>query len=136
VRGGGTANDADLRRRREVVEAFLSASRNGEFSALLALLDPDVVLRVDDALQDAGGQLEFRGVAAIVERCRNLTRVARFCRVALLDGTPGLVMAPRGRLARAIVFSFSGDKVIHIEVLGDPARLRRLDVTVLEPVVR
>jgi RNA polymerase sigma factor (sigma-70 family) len=134
VQGADTTSAGDLRRRREVVEAFLSASRNGDFSALVTLLDPDVVLRVDDALQPAGGQLEFRGAPAILERTRNLARVARFCRVALLNGKPGLVMAPRGRLARAIVFSFSGDVVTSIEVLAQPARLRELDVAILESV--
>jgi RNA polymerase sigma-70 factor (ECF subfamily) len=133
VQGAGTKSDADLRRRREVVEAFLSASRRGDFSALLPLLDPDVVLRVDDALQGPGAQLELRGVAALVERSHNLTRAARFCRVALLNGSPGLVMAPRGRLARAIMFSFSGDKVTQVEVVADPARLRALDVALPEP---
>jgi RNA polymerase sigma-70 factor (ECF subfamily) len=135
VQGAGTATDADLRRRREVVDAFLAASRNGNFDALVELLDPDVVLRLDDALESPDAPHEFRGVSVLLERSRNLTRVARFCRVALLDGSPGLVMAPRGRLARAIVFSFTGDKVTSIEVVANPARLRQLDVAILEPVV-
>ncbi len=136
VQGAEMAGDRDLRRRREVVDAFLAASRDGDFSALLSLLDPDVVLRVDDVLNTENGPREFRGVSVLLERSRNLTRVARFCRVALLDGSPGLVMAPRGRLARAIVFSFSGDVVTSIEVVADPVRLRQLDVALLEPEVR
>jgi len=135
VQGAAAAGDADLRRRREVVEAFLSASRDGDFGALLALLDPDVTLRIDNVLQvDAG--TDFRGVEALLERTRAFSRVARFCRVVLLNGAPGLVMAPRGRLARAIVFSFAGDKVRSIDVIADPVRLRELDVSVSEPVVR
>jgi RNA polymerase sigma-70 factor (ECF subfamily) len=136
VHGAGVASDADLQRRREVVEAFLLASRDGNFGALLALLDPDVVLRIDDVLQGPDGRLELRGADVLLERTREFSRVARFCRVALLNGSPGLVMAPRGRLARAIVFSFSGDKVTSIEVIADPARLRRLHVSLPEPVVR
>lgn len=130
VQGAGSTSDSDLRRRGEVVEAFLSASRDGDFDALLALLDPDVVLRVDGALHGADAPSDLRGAAALLERTRQFSRVARFCRLALLNGSPGLVMAPRGRLARAIVFSFSGHKVTRIEVIADPARLRQLHVTV------
>jgi RNA polymerase sigma-70 factor (ECF subfamily) len=137
VQGGGdVASDADLRRRREVVEAYLRASRQGEFGELVALLDPDIELRVDDVLQRPGMQLNLRGAKEFIERAKQFSRAARFCRVAMLDGTPGLVMAPRGRLARAITFAFTGDKVTTIEVVADPARLRRMDVTLLEPGAR
>jgi RNA polymerase sigma-70 factor (ECF subfamily) len=129
VRGGGSSSDADLRRRREVVEAYLSASRRGDFAALLELLDPEVVLRVEDVSHDPTRELEFRGVAALLERSQAFSRAARFCRVMLLDGSPGLVMAPRGRLARAIVFSFTGEKISGIEVVAEPARLRGLEVS-------
>jgi len=132
VRGASVAGDADLRRRREVVEAFLSASRQGDFGALVALLDPDVVLRVEDVLQQPGGRREIRGVDVLLERAQNFSRAARFCRVALLDGAPGLVMAPGGHLRRALVFSFAGDRVTSIEVIADPVRLRELDVSVPE----
>jgi len=126
VRGGDATTDADLRRRREVVEAYLSASRQGDFTALLALLDPDVVLRVDDPRRDPVARLEFRGARTVIERGREFSRVARFCRLALLDGSPGLIMAPRGRLARAIAFSFSGERITGIEVIADPDRLRQM----------
>ena len=134
VRGAGTAGDADLRRRRQVLEAFLSASQRGDFRALLALLDPDVELRIEGVAQHAGDRRVVRGAQAVVEGARNFTRAARFCRLALLDGSPGLVMAPHGRLLRAIVFTFVGDSITHIEAIADPARLQRLDIAVLEPV--
>jgi RNA polymerase sigma factor (sigma-70 family) len=138
VRGGGpdAATDADLRRRREVVEAYLAASRQGDFTALVALLDPDVVLRVEDPRQDPVGRLEFRGARTAIERSREFSRVARFCRVALVDGSPGLVMAPRGRLARAIAFSFSGDRIASIEVIADRERLRRMEISLSEAELR
>lgn len=136
VRGAGATDDADLRRREAIVEAFLAASRGGDFGALLTLLDPDVVLRLDDALQRPGAPRELRGVHALLERAREFPRAARFCRLALLDGRPGLVMAPRGRLLRAIVFSFAGDRISGIEVIADPARLRRLDIAVPDPGAR
>ena len=132
VRGGSGAGDADVHRRRAVVEAFLTASREGDFGALLALLDPDVVLRVEDVPQHPGGRREIRGAGVLLERARNFSRAARFCRVALLDGSPGLVMAPGGHLTRALVFSFDGDRVTSIEVIADPVRLRELDVSVPE----
>lgn len=130
VQGADVASDSDLRRRTEVVEAFLAASRKGDFKALLALLDPDAVLRIDDALQSLGAPAEVRGAQAVVERGREFARVARFCRVASLDGKPGFVMAPRGRLARAVIFSFTGDKIASIEVIADPARLAHINVSI------
>jgi RNA polymerase sigma-70 factor (ECF subfamily) len=132
VRGGGTAGSADVRRRRHVVEAFLSASRQGDFGALLALLDPEVVVGIEDAAGHPGGRREVRGAEAVVERARDFSRAARFCRVAMLNGSPGLVMAPHGHLLRAIVFTFADDKVASIEVIADPAHLRRLDVSVIQ----
>jgi RNA polymerase sigma-70 factor (ECF subfamily) len=129
VRGGGSASDADLRRRREVVEAFLSASRQGDFAALVVLLDPDVVVRVDDVEHEPPRRLEYHGAAELFQRSRAFSRAARFCRFALLNGSPGLVMAPRGRLSRAIAFTFSGEKIVSIDVVAEPARLRELDVS-------
>jgi len=136
VRGATAASEGDVRRRTAVVEAFLAASRDNDFGALLALLDPDVELRVDGALRGPDGRRELRGAAELLERVREFSRVARFCRVALLNGSPGFVMAPRGRLARAAVFSFAGDKIVRIEVIADPARLRGLHVSVPAPVAR
>jgi RNA polymerase sigma factor (sigma-70 family) len=133
VQGVPVTGDADLGRRRRVVEAFLSASREGDFGALLTLLDPDIVVRIEDVARDAVGQRELRGAQMVLERARNFARAARFCRVALLNGSPGLVMAPHGHLMRALVFTFAGDKVASIEVIADPARLRQLDISVLEP---
>ena len=132
VRGIGVAGDADLGRRRKVVEAFLSASREGDFGALLTLLDPDIVVRIEGAGRDAVGQRELRGVQTVLERARDFARAARFCRVVLLNGEPGLIMAPRGHLVRALVFTFAGDTITSIEVIAEPARLRQLDISVLE----
>jgi RNA polymerase sigma factor (sigma-70 family) len=132
VRGVGMSGDADIRRRRQIVEAFLSASRQGDFGALLELLDPDIVVRSEGAAQRSG-RWELRGVKAVFERARDFSRAARSCRVVLLDGNPGLIMAPHGHLSRALLFTFAGDKVAGIEVIVDPAQLRRLDLSVIEP---
>jgi RNA polymerase sigma-70 factor (ECF subfamily) len=133
VRGVSVASEGDVRRRMAVVEAFLAASRDNDFGALLTLLDPDVELRVDGGLRGPDGRRELRGAGELLERVRDFSRAARFCRVALLDGSPGFVMAPRGRLVRAAVVSFAGDRIASIEVIADPARLRRLRVSIPAP---
>jgi RNA polymerase sigma-70 factor (ECF subfamily) len=132
VRGGGTTASADLVRRRKVVEAFLSASREGDFAALLTLLDPEVVVRIEDVAPRQVGQRELRGAANVLARARDFARAAKFCRLALLDGSPGLVMAPEGHLLRALVFTFAGDRVASIEVIADPERLRQIDVSLFD----
>jgi RNA polymerase sigma-70 factor (ECF subfamily) len=133
VRGAGTSGDANLARRRQVVEAFLSASREGDFDALLTLLDPDIVVRIEDVARQPAAHREIRGAETVAERARDFARAARFCRLVLLNGSPGLVMAPHGHLLRAMAFTFADDKVASIEVIADPARLRGLDISVLEP---
>jgi RNA polymerase sigma factor (sigma-70 family) len=132
VRGAGTAGSADVAQRKQVVEAFLSASREGDFGALLTLLDPDVVVGIENVGGRIGEWGEVRGAEAVVVQASHFARAARFCRVALLNGSPGLVMAPHGRLLRAIVFTFAGERIASIEVISDPARLHGLDISVLE----
>jgi RNA polymerase sigma factor (sigma-70 family) len=131
IQGGGTVADTDLQRRREVVEAFVAASRRGDFDALLALLDPDVVLRVDDASGERGETVAVHGAQALVNRARAFSRAAPFCRVVLIDGSPGVVIAPRGRLARALRFTIARGKIVQIEVIANVARLRSLDLALL-----
>jgi len=128
VHGASGAADPDLQRRRGIVGAFLSASRGGDFSALIALLDPDVELRIDPVLQRPGHR-EIRGIKALRGGAMAFSRAARFCRVAILDGNPGLVMVLNGRLARAVVFSFTGEKISSLEVIGAPDRLGQIEVS-------
>jgi len=132
VRGAGAAGGADVTQRRQVVEAFLSASREGDFAALLTLLDPEVVVDIENVGGRIGEWGVVRGARAVVEQASHFARAARFCRVALLNGSPGLVMAPHGHLLRAMVFTFAGNRIANIEVISDPARLHALDISVLE----
>jgi RNA polymerase sigma-70 factor (ECF subfamily) len=132
VRGAGSAGSADVAQRREVVDAFLSASREGDFGALLTLLDPEVVVNIENVGGRIGEWGVVRGADAVVTQAGHFARAARFCRVALLNGSPGLVMAPHGHLLRAMMFTFVGDRIAGIEVISDPARLQRLDISVLE----
>src|ERR687885_1696789 len=97
VRGASPVPDADLTRQREVVDAFLAASRDGDFDALLAVLDPDVVLRSDGGAVRAGLSRKVRGAAAVAEQTLTFSRLSPFIRRALVNGVAGVVVAPRGR---------------------------------------
>jgi RNA polymerase sigma factor (sigma-70 family) len=121
-----------LARQREVARAFMAAARGGDLGALIAVLDPDVVLRADAAASPSGVPVTVRGAAAVAGGARAATARARYGRVALINGTPGLVMAPRGRLVLALAFTYSGDKISQIDVIADPGRLEALDLALLE----
>src|SRR6266571_1252583 len=98
VQGAATVPDADLARQRELVDAFLAASRGGNFDALLAVLDPDVVLRADRTAVPAGMATQARGARAVVGRALSFSGRSPFAQPALVNGAVGVVVAPRGRL--------------------------------------
>jgi RNA polymerase sigma-70 factor (ECF subfamily) len=131
VRGGVADPDADPARQREVVDAFLTASREGDFGALLAVLDPDVALRIDGGALRAGLSREVRGARAVAEQTLTFSRLSPFVRPALVNGAAGVVVAPRGRPFAVMGFTVRRGKIAEIVVLADPARLRRLDLAVL-----
>jgi RNA polymerase sigma factor (sigma-70 family) len=128
VRGAATSGDVDLRCQREVVEAFLAASRGGDFDALLALLDPDIVLRADRAAVRAGASREVRGATAVAKQ---FSGRAHFAQKALVNGVMGLVWAPGGRPRAVFGFTIRGAKIVEIDLVGDPEHLRQLEVAVL-----
>ncbi len=128
VPGKAPVPDADLTRQREVVDAFLAASRGGDFDALLAVVDPDVVLRADRAAVHAGASREVRGAAAVADTFAGRARAAQ---PALVNGAAGLVWAPGGRPHVVFGFTITRGKIVEIEPLADPARIRQLDVAVL-----
>src|SRR3954467_12160371 len=130
VQAATPAPDADVGRQREVVDAFLAAARGGDFDALLAVLDPDVVLRVDRGALAASR--EFRGASAVAEQTRTFARLARFARPARVNGSAGFVVAsPTGALAVA-GFAIADRRIVEIDLLADPARLRVLDLSALD----
>jgi RNA polymerase sigma-70 factor (ECF subfamily) len=131
VQGAETRSDTDLRRRREVVDAFLAASRSGDFDALLALLDPDAVLRIDSAALPAGAPAEVRGAAAVANAHLAAARGARLARPALVNGSPGIVVAPGGRLLLVLELTVEDGRIAAIDVVADPERLAALDLAVL-----
>ncbi len=114
----------------EIVEAFLAASRGGDVAALLELLAPDVLRRVDPALVGAGVPVELRGARDVAEETRHFTRRARAGVVLLIDGVPGVVIAPHGRAQILLRIGVGTDNRIHtIDITGDPDRLRRAVLT-------
>jgi ketosteroid isomerase-like protein len=135
VQGAAPSPDADLARQREVVAAFLAASREGDFEALLAVLDPDVVLRADGGVLRAGLTREVRGAAAVAEQALTFSRFIRSARTrpALMNGAAGVVSwSPGGRLFSVMGFTVRHGKIVEIDILADPARLRHLDLALLD----
>ena len=128
VQGADAVRDGDRTRRRKVVDAFLAASREGDFEALLALLDPDVVLRADLTVVRSGAAAEVRGAAAVAGTFSGRARAAQ---PALVNGVPGAVWAPGGQPRVVFDFTISGGKIVKIEMLGDPERLDQLDLAIL-----
>ncbi|MEV7096474.1 sigma-70 family RNA polymerase sigma factor [Amycolatopsis sp. NPDC051045] len=128
---GGAAADADLPRRRKVVEAFLAASRGGDFEALLALLDPDVVLHADRFAGPTPAPIVLRGVESVRRGAVLASERARASELALVDGAPGLLMVRDGRLAVVLAFRVDADRITGIDVIADPERLAALELAVL-----
>jgi RNA polymerase sigma factor (sigma-70 family) len=129
VQGTAAVPDPDLTRQRAVVEAFLAASRGGDFDALLAVLDPAVVVRADRAAVLAGADREVRGAPAVADTFSGRARLAR---PALVDGAAGAVWAPGGRPRVVFAFTIAGGRIVEIDLLADPERLRQLDLAVLD----
>jgi RNA polymerase sigma factor (sigma-70 family) len=132
VGGAAPATDADLTRQRELVDAFLAAARDGDFDALVAVLDPDVVLRVDRGAVPRGASREVRGAQAVVEQARTFALLVASARPALVNGAAGVVVAPRGRAVAVAGFTIARGRIVEIDLLADPARLRHLDLTALD----
>ncbi|TMF34903.1 MAG: sigma-70 family RNA polymerase sigma factor [Chloroflexi bacterium] len=128
VQGTSKAPTADLTRQREIVDAFLAASRGGDFAALLALLDPDVVLRADEAAVQVGAAKEVTGAEPVAASFAGRARAAQ---PALVGGMPGLVWAPGGKPKVVFAFTIERGKIIAIDLVSDPDRIRELDVVIL-----
>jgi RNA polymerase sigma factor (sigma-70 family) len=131
VQGENTVPDADLDTQREVVDAFLAASRDGDFEALLEVLDPEVVLRADLGPLPAGGSREVRGAASVAGQSLTYSRLGLHMRPALVNGVAGLVSTRDGEPFSFGAFTVRGRKIVEIDFLADPERLRRLDLTIL-----
>jgi RNA polymerase sigma-70 factor (ECF subfamily) len=130
VRGQGatTDPDADLTRQRAVIDAFLAASRGGDFDGLLAVLDPDVVVRSDRKVLPAATSREVRGASEVA---RQFVGRAQDAQPALVNGAVGLVWAPGGQPRVAFSFTITHGKIVAIDLIDDPARVLQLDLAIL-----
>ena len=131
VRGGSEAVESDRVRQREVVDAFLAALRSGDFEGLLAVLDPDLVVRADMAGPSGAPPPEIRGAVVWAKQAVAFGHMARLARPALVNGAIGIVMAPQGRLLRALRLTIANGKITEIEVIGDPERLGGLELAIV-----
>jgi RNA polymerase sigma-70 factor (ECF subfamily) len=132
VQGQALTPDADLRKQRRVVDAFLAAAQEGDFERLVTVLDPEIVLRADGGPIRGMSRL-VRGVQAVAAQAATFSKVALTTQVVLVNGNIGLVCRlPDGRLFSVIGFTIAGDKVVEMDILADPDRLNRLDLSAIE----
>jgi RNA polymerase sigma factor (sigma-70 family) len=129
--GTAPASAADLTRQWSVVEAFLAASREGDFEGLLAILDPDVVLRADAGAGPFGPSVLVRGAHEVMAQARRFAGLNRFARPVLVNGGPGFLVVRDGEPLALMAVTVEDGKVTEMNVLADPARLARLDLTEL-----
>jgi RNA polymerase sigma factor (sigma-70 family) len=129
VQGAATEPEPDLARQREVVDAFFAAARDGDFEGLVAVLHPDVVLRSDGGAERA---VVVRGAEAVAGRALMFAHLSPYVRPALVNGAAGVVVAPRGRPFSVMGFTVAGGRIVAIDALSDPQRLRKLELDVLD----
>jgi RNA polymerase sigma factor (sigma-70 family) len=132
VRRTAPVVDADLATQWEVVDAFLAAARDGDFDALVAVLDPDVVLRADGGAVRAGASQEVRGARAVAGQALLWSRVDLTMRRALVNGAAGMVAIRDGQPFAVSAITVRGGKIVELDILADPERLAQLDLTILE----
>jgi RNA polymerase sigma factor (sigma-70 family) len=132
VQGERTVPDADLDTQREVVDAFLAASREGDFEALLEVLDPAVVLRADLGPLPMGRSREVRGAAVVARQALTYARLGLLMRPALINGAAGGVSIRDGEPFSVAGFTIRDRKIVGMDILADPERLRQLDLTILD----
>jgi RNA polymerase sigma-70 factor, ECF subfamily len=132
VQGADRVPASDLSEQREVVSAFLTALRAGDFEGLIAVLDPDVVVRADSTTVPPGAPTEIRGARTWAKGAIAFSHLVRSAPPMLVDGAVGLVWAPGGRLSRVLRFTIARGKIVQVEIIADPARLRDLDLAVIK----
>ena len=129
---GAPVPDAALESQREVVDAFLAAAREGDFERLVSVLDPEVVLHADFGPSAPRGRLELHGVEAVTRQARTYSRLGLVIRPAVVNGAAGIVTFRDGEPFSVGAFTVRGGRIVEIDFLADPERLRQLDLTVLE----
>ena len=122
---------ANLSEQRRVVDAFLTALRSRDLEGLVAVLDPDVLVRIDEAAARPGAPREIKGARNWAQGAVAFSQMVRFAQAALVDGSVGIVFAPDGELSRVLHFTIANGKIFHADIIGEPARLRELELAVL-----
>jgi RNA polymerase sigma-70 factor, ECF subfamily len=117
---------------RKVVDAFLAALRSGDIEGLLAVLDPDVVVHIDEAAGRPGAAREIRGARNWTQGAVAYSQAVRFAQPALIDGSVGILLAPAGKLSRMLRFTIANGLIVEADIIGDPVRLRDVDLSILE----
>ncbi|WP_338247796.1 sigma-70 family RNA polymerase sigma factor [Dictyobacter halimunensis] len=130
IQGVAMVKDADLAFQREVVDAFLTAAREGSFDALLTILDPDIVFRADHVAVSRGAVREVCGAQAVARGARQILERIPFAQPVLVDGAVGIVIAPRGRLLLLLRLTIRDGKIATIDAITDPEHLRQLHLAV------
>lgn len=131
VEARSTAPEPDRERQKDAVDAFLAASRRGDFDALVAVLDPDVVLRSDGGAARPGLNLILRGGRTVAGRAAMFAKFAPLARPVLVNGAPGFVVVDERGPLSVMAFTVAADRIVAIDVLADPERLERLGVATL-----
>jgi len=124
--------DADVEVQRSVVDAFVAAARDGDFHRLVAVLDPEVILRGDAGAMQAGGSIEVRGAEKVARRALSFSRLGVLRLPVLVNGAAGLLCMLDGKPFSVMAFTVRGEKIAEIDILSDPERLGRLDLTLLD----
>jgi RNA polymerase sigma factor (sigma-70 family) len=132
VREQAPVPERDLARQREVVDAFFAAAHDGDFERLVALLDPEAVLRSDGGPQRPGSSATIRGAKGIAERAVEFAQLSLVRKPALINGAAGVVVFSGGRPFSVMGFTVVGSRIVEIDILSDPERLRHLDSSVLD----
>lgn len=132
LRGKASPSHSDLSHQRELAEAFLAAAREGNFHALLEVLDPEVVLHADAIAAKGDAPAEVHGAQFVARGALTFSNRVRFARVAIVNGVVGVVIAPCGRLFLVLAFMFARDKIVKIDVIADPSRLGQLELALLD----
>jgi RNA polymerase sigma factor (sigma-70 family) len=132
IHGIPSVPEEHLARQRRVADAFLAAARGGDLTALIAVLDPDVVLHGDAQSSPTGRPITVRGALTVARGARLATERTQASRVVLINGTPGIAWAPHGKLTLVMAFTIPGDTITQIDIISDPGRLAGLDLAVLD----
>lgn len=133
VQGADKVRDLGVSAQREVVDAFLAAMRAGDFEGLIAVLDPDVVVRAEspEGVREIRGAQNWAKSALAYQRSHPVAQFARSVQPALVDGSVGIILAPRGRLSRVLRFTVADGKIREVEIIVSPERLRALEIRTL-----